>query len=105
MPLVLDPERYARATLVVLARELTEGLAEIREMTLSPRGRVLDPASLVTARELIDSAVARLGRSDERPNAEIAADVNLAYATLLAALDLVKSHTEVPRVPAPRKAP
>jgi hypothetical protein len=105
MALILDPRSYDRATLVALANEFLLELTEIRSMTVSPRGRVLDPASLDTARELVDAVLGSLHRAGERSPAELATEVNLAYATTIAALDLVKSHTDVPRVPAPRKGP
>jgi hypothetical protein len=105
MPLILDPAGYSRTALLALATQLADDLAEVRELTVEPRGRVLDPASLETARELVDVTLVALRRTGERSNADLAADTNLAYVTMLAALDLVKSHTDVPRVPAPRKGP
>ena len=72
-------------------------------MIASPRGRVLDPASLLTARELLDAAVQVLDRPGARTAAERAAEANLAYATMLSVIDLVKSHTDVPKVPPARK--
>lgn len=103
MPLILDPESHREAVLTELARELRADLVETRESVLHPRGRVLDPASLETARELVDAALARIGPEAARTRADMAADANLAYATMLAVIDLVKSHTDVPRVPASQK--
>ena len=45
------------------------------------------------------SALARLDVPGATSPAALAADVNLAYATLVAVIDLVKSRTDVPRVP------
>jgi hypothetical protein len=66
---------------------------------------VRDPASLETARDLLEAALVRLGGTGERSRADLAAEVNLAYAAMLAALDLVKSHTDIPLVPTRRKDP
>ena len=104
MPLVLDAGRLPRETLEEMARSFREDLAGLEEMISAPKGRVLDPASLETASELLASAVAVLNRPGERTTAALAEEVNLAYATMLAVIDLVKSHTDVPRVPPPRPA-
>jgi hypothetical protein len=102
MPLVLDPDRLPEATLRELARSLRQDLEELQETVDSPRGRVLDPASLEVAGELLRSAKARLDLPGRQDRAGWAADANLAYATLLAVIDLVKSHTDVPKVPRSR---
>ncbi len=102
MPLVLDPERLPQSVLEELRRELREGLGETLESIAHPRGRVLDPLSLETAADLVRSVIAELDRPGARDRLALGADANLAYATMLAAIDLVKSHTDVPRVPAPR---
>jgi len=104
MPLVFDPDRYSERSLAELVRSLRQDLVEVEELTAHPHGRVLDPASLETARDLVQSALAVTGRAGTRSRAELAADANLAYATMLAVIDLVKSHTEVPRVPRARKS-
>lgn len=103
MPLVLDPRTLPPEVLNELAASLKSDLAETEELVLHPRGRVLDPASLETARELLLAVRAELDRPGDRTPDEVARDANVAYATMLAVIDLVKSHTEVPRVPAPRK--
>jgi hypothetical protein len=105
VPLVLDPERLSKATLQELVRSLRQDLEEARELALHPRGRVLDPASLTTAVELADGAIAALDRPGPRERRALASDANLAYATMLAIVDLVKSHTDVPRVPKQRPKP
>ncbi|HTP55945.1 MAG TPA: hypothetical protein VML53_04665 [Thermoplasmata archaeon] len=99
MPLVLDPAALPEPTLAELRRSLIADLAETAEWVDSPQARVLDPASLETARELLRSARALLGREGPRSPATLADEANLAYAVMLAAIDLVKSHTEMPRVP------
>ncbi len=102
MPLVLDPGRYSRPALEELVRSLRSDLEEMRGSVGHPRGTVLDPASLETARELLEAALATLARPGRRDRRRLADEANLAYATLLAVIDLVKTHTDVPRVPARR---
>ena len=104
MPLVLDPKTLDGTTLESLRRGLRDDLKETLELVESPRGRVIDPASLDTARELVHAALAVLDRPGPDDRATLAADANLAYATMLAAIDLVKSHTDVPRVPRGRSS-
>jgi hypothetical protein len=99
MPLVLDPNSLAPEVLVELRRSLRDDLAETRRMVEEPRGKVLDPASLATASELLTATLVRLELPPPESASALASDVNLAYATLLAVIDLVKSHTDVPKVP------
>jgi hypothetical protein len=103
VPLVLDPRGLAPSALEELRRSLCQDLDETLEMVLAPRGRVLDPASLETAAELLRSTRTLLERPGPREPEQLAQEANLAYAVLLASIDLVKSHTDVPRVPAPRR--
>jgi hypothetical protein len=53
----------------------------------------------------LDAALARIGTGEGRSREELAAEANLAYAAMLAVVDLVKSHTDTPRLPAHRAAP
>jgi hypothetical protein len=104
VPLVLDPRTLSRETLLTLVRQLRDDLAESRDLIRSPRGRVRDPSSLEAADALIVAALAVLDRDGGHLDSDaLALHANLAYASLVAAIDLVKSHTDVPRVPAPRK--
>ncbi len=105
MPLVLDPERLPRSVLDEVHRSMREGLAEMLEDVRNPRGAVLDPASLRTAEEVLLAAAELLGRPGERSVRASADEANLGYAVVLAAIDLLKSHTDVPKVPPPRKVP
>jgi hypothetical protein len=100
--LVSEPDRLPRHVLEGLATSLRADLAETAELVDHPRGRILDPESLRTARELLEAARAVLERDGERTAQELAAEANLAYATILSVVDLVKSHTDVPKVPPPR---
>ncbi|HYA58104.1 MAG TPA: hypothetical protein VEH57_06555 [Thermoplasmata archaeon] len=102
MPLVLEAEKLPRATLSELRNSLRNDLIEARDLIDHPRGAVHDPASLETARELLEGALAQVDRPGPRERAALGRDINLAYAALVAVIDLVKSHTDVPLVPAPR---
>ncbi len=104
MPLVLDPDRVPEPLLKELLRSLRNDLAETENLIRNPPGRVLDPASLATADDLLRSVRVLLDRVRGADPADLAAQSNLAYATLLAVIDLVKSHTDVPKVPPPRPA-
>ena len=104
MPLILHPAALSSRVLKELRKSLRDDLAETAELVHHPAGKVRDPASLETASELIRSALARLDLPSPRSPEALGADVNLAYATLVAVIDLVKSHTDVPRVPR-RRAP
>ena len=105
MPLVLDPERLSEPVLLELLSSLRADLEETEELVRQPRGRVLDPASLEVAGELLRSARAVLDAPTAGGREGLATRVNFAYAVLLAAIDLVKSHTDVPRVPRQRAGP
>jgi len=103
MPLVLDPSSLSPRALEDLRNSLRTDLLETRELVERPPGRVIDPASLETASDLLRSALASLDLPRPQSPRAAVTDINLAYAALLAVIDLVKSHTEVPRVPRARK--
>jgi len=103
MPLVLDPTAHSAESVGLLRKSLRDDLADTVEFVRNPGGAVVDPASLETASDLLQSTLAVLDRAGPRSREETAAEANLAYATLLAVIDLVKSHTELPRVPRARK--
>ena len=102
MALVSEPERLPRSVLEQLVQQLRDDLADTEDLVRHPRGTVLDPASLRTAEELLEGARSVLDRTGPRTVQELAAEANLAYAAMLAVIDLVKSHTDVPQVPPPR---
>jgi len=102
MPLILEPGRYDERTLVALHAAMLEELRDVAESVETPRGRVLDPSGLERARELVGAARAAIAGAGPRDRARLAADINLACAATLAAVDLLKCHTDVPRVPRPR---
>ena len=106
MPLVLDPANYSAERLRELLREQREGLTEYLEVLRSPPAHVRDPASLRTAIDLLEGAIAAMDQIDT-PRADprsLAAATNLGYSVLLAAIDLWKSHADVSKVPRPSAA-
>ena len=105
MPLVLEPSRIPEETLRELLRSLREDLAATVELVQQPPAVVRDPASIETAGDLLRSTTAMLDLPGPRTRGALVAEVNSAYATLVAVIDLVKSHTDVPRVPRGRPKP
>ena len=101
MPLLFEDGNYPTEILTELVRALTTELEEARGLIGSPRGPVRDPASLGTADGLVVSVLDEIRREETTDRATLIRRANLAYATLLATIDLVKSHTDVPRVPRP----
>lgn len=99
MPLVLDPSSVPEPLLRELHCSLREDLEATSELVRHPAGPVRDPASLVTAAELLRSTLTLLDLPGPRSPEVLVAEVNLAYSTMVSAIDLVKSHTDVPRVP------
>lgn len=102
MPLVLDPGALPHSVLTALRDSLHADLVETQEWVQHPDGQVRDPASIQAAGELLRSTLARLDVEGSRTPESLGADVNLAYATLVAVVDLVKSHTDGPIVPRKR---
>ena len=103
MPLIWDANSVSKGALRTTVQTLREGLEETLATIHRPPGRVVDPVSLETAETLLVAALASIDRPGPREPKALALDANLAYAALIAAIDLVKSHTDVPRVPVPRK--
>ncbi len=105
-PLLLDPTSRTEEELHEMLRT---GREEFREfvvgLTSEPPGPVKEPLSLLTAADLLRDVVTLSERVDE-PGADrrlLAAMVNVQYNALLAAIDLMKSHVEIPTVPRPRR--
>lgn len=103
-PLVFDDTALTPAALDELFRSLRGELRETEEQIAHPRGKVLEPVGLETAGELVRSARAVLDGPGATTPEDLAHRANLAYAVLLAAVDLMKSHTDVPKVPRSAKA-
>ena len=105
MPLVLDPANYSEESLAALVGSLRLDLVETLELAEHPRGAVRDPSGPEAAAQLLRATIALLDRGEPRAVQDLAVRANLAYAALVAAIDLIKSHVDVPRVPAPRRSP
>jgi hypothetical protein len=104
MPLIIDADRVPEATLRTMAKELTGELEEILA-SLADRGPAKDPLGVVTAADLLRSAI-DLGHATEgAPVALTAAVVNVEYEALVASIDLIKSHFGLPTVPRGRAPP
>jgi len=102
VPLLFDDSALSPEVLRALHRSLREDLEGTVALTQAPPETVRDPASIETASELLRTTLALLNLPGPRTEAALRAEVNLAYSTLLAVIDLIKSHTDVPRVPRAR---
>jgi hypothetical protein len=101
MPLILDPARVPEETLRTMARELATELREVLD-SLDDRGPAKDPLGIVTARDLLAAAIRLAEETEGGSIALTAAVVNVEYETLLAAIDLIKTHYGLPTVPRAR---
>jgi hypothetical protein len=103
MPLIVEPGGYSRESLLALLRETREGLDEtLGNLDAWPHA-VIDPLSFRTARDLLVDARA-LGEDlgAQASQDRLARVINVQYDVVLAAIDLMKSHSAVPsRVPRP----
>lgn len=104
MALVAEDSTISPEVLRELFVSLRDDLAGLEESIDHPRGRVLDPASLRTASELLRAAQAELAGPIPVEPERLGRGANLAYGVLLAVIDLVKSHTDGPKVPRSSKA-
>ncbi len=103
MTLIPEGSAIDEAKLREILRSLEEDLRELEGSVQSPVGPVLDPSSLRTAAELLEGTRAMLERPGDRSREALLREVNLAYATSLAVIDIVKSHTATSKVPRPRR--
>ena|SRR5579859_85655 len=103
MPLVASS--YPAAKLREMLEEQRTGLNELLEMLADPPARVNQPLSVLTAQDLVRAALAAAQPRPDATPAELAASVNLLYESFLAAIDLLKVHSEMPKVPRGRKTP
>ena len=102
MPLILEPGAHSVAQLLELAKEQREGPLEIRERIDSiSASSVKDPASFRTARDLLQDAMEAMDHLGARSGdaAALAAATNIGYSAMLSAIDLMKSHSDVAKVP------
>jgi hypothetical protein len=86
-----------------MARELTTELREVLE-SLDDRGPAKDPLGIVTARDLLAAGIQLAEETEGGSVALTAAVVNVEYETLVAAIDLIKTHFGLPTVPRARAA-
>ena len=104
MPIVLDPSAIPEPTLREMARELQEELEEILG-SIEDRGTPRDPLGVLTAADLLRAAI-RLGHETQGAAVPLTvAVVNVQYETLIASVDLIKSHFGLPTVPRARAPP
>jgi len=103
MPLV--SASLPAAQLREMLEDQRNGLNELLEMLADPPARVNEPLSVLTAQDLVRAALVATQPRTEATEAELAASVNLLYECFLAAIDLLKVHSEMPKVPRGRKAP
>jgi hypothetical protein len=102
MPLVLDPANHPVERLRELFVEQRTGLSEIQDRVASLPAEVRrDPASYRTLNDLLTDAQGVLDRIDPATAdaATLAAGANLGYSVMLSAIDLMKSHADMPTVP------
>jgi hypothetical protein len=101
MPLVLDPAHYTLEQLRKLLADQREGLTEYVELLHDPPAKVRDPASLRTAIDLLNDTIQAIDRLDPATaeRSALAAGANLGYSSMLAAIDIWKSHSDVSWVP------
>ena len=105
MPLVLDAETYSPEMLRELLDQQREGLREILpRLEVVPEG-YRDPSSLRAASDLVAGALRAVELLDgpDADRSELAAAVNLAYAAMVVAIDLMKTHSGGPIVPKGRR--
>ena len=99
MSLILDAAALGRSKLLELIEEQRQGLEESIQNLEHWPARIRDPASFRTARELLTDVLA-LSRSvvgDEAISVELLASVaNVQYGALIASIDLMKSHSDLP---------
>ena len=103
MPLVSSSMPVAQ--LREMLEDQRKGLDELLEMLADPPARVTEPLSVLTAQDLVRAALVAARPRADATSAELAASVNLLYESFLAAIDLLKVHSEMPKVPRGRKAP
>ena len=108
MALIVDPSSWTRPKLLDLLAEHRDGLLETLGNLDAWPHPVVDPASFRTARDLLSDALALgEGLPENAPVALLARTVNVQYDAMLAAIDLMKSHSalasRVPRARKPRR--
>ncbi|MCI4326985.1 MAG: hypothetical protein L3K16_05050 [Thermoplasmata archaeon] len=106
MPLVLDPEAHSVERLRELLDDQRSGLESLLPRFQDAAPGYRDPISLRTAADLVADALRAVDRlaGPDATRDELAAAVNLAYSTVVAGIDLWKTHSGGPLVPRGRAA-
>ena len=105
MSIVKDPTRWDSDRLASLIREQSELLRQLSREMREQGGAWRDPGSRLTAEELVEDVlrlgVGALARGSDRadPTAHLGDIANVQYGAMLAAIDLLKSHVDLPKVP------
>ena len=99
----LDPSSLSDEALGVQHRDLPASLVATNLLVRHLATALADPARLNPAAELLRSTLSIVEAPGSRIREQVLREVNLADATLLAVIDLVNAHTDVPR--GPRKRP
>jgi hypothetical protein len=104
MALIVDPSTWTRPRLLEMLKDQREGLEETLHNLDAWPHPVRDPASFRTACDLLVDAIALGEGLAEGASLEVLARVvNVQYDATLAAIDLMKSHSELAsRVPRAR---
>ncbi|HEV2428894.1 MAG TPA: hypothetical protein VGV64_03485 [Thermoplasmata archaeon] len=105
MPLVLDPARWSRERLLSVLAEHREALVQLESRLSDAQGPMNSDGSRRTAVDLLRDVGALAQGAATDPDlsaATLAAVVNVQYDVLLAAVDLMKSHSSLPMVPTGR---
>jgi hypothetical protein len=103
MPLTPDPSSLDGDALQTLDETLHAKLVATRTLVGHLAPALHDPEALRAASDLLRSILALLDRPGPRTREELVREVDLSNAVLLAVIDLIKSHADVPRVPRHRR--
>jgi hypothetical protein len=106
MPILVPGTSVSDVELARMIREHREGIQGIVELAKSPEVAIDPPLSLLTisdlGRDLLALCDLALVPEATRATREIAVDAS--YDGMLALMDLIKSHSELPKVPRSRTA-
>jgi hypothetical protein len=98
MPLNPDPSTLDEGALQALDEALHGKLVATRTLLGTLASALHDPSELETASDLLRAMLALLDRPGPRTREELVREVDLSNAALLAAIDLVKTYADQPRV-------
>ncbi|MCI4369226.1 MAG: hypothetical protein L3K09_06670 [Thermoplasmata archaeon] len=101
MPIILANSSQSDSQLRQMIRDTQEGLDELAERMADSGFPMVEPMGIYTARELLGSVselVASLSTKGS-DRAELVRVAIVQYDAMLAAIDLMKVHSSLPRVP------